>query len=764
MARVTILPVRSDTIPAALRSERRWVVWNLETRGAKLTKVPYQAQQPTQRADVSDPRTWADFQTALATYEDGKADGIGFVLGDGFVGLDVDDCRDAATGAIDPGALELITLINTYVEVSPRGSGVKAIARGRKPGKRCRSGRFELYDTARFFCITGHCVPNFQPTIEDRTAEVAAIYAYLFPPKSNGNGHRGPIDHDDAALITKALAARNGATFSALWDGDARRYGYDDSAADLAFCALLAFWTAADSARMDRLFRQSGLFRAKWDSPRGASTYGQMTIDKAIAGCHEVYRDRHGDERHQEEQRSNGARRARKTSQPQPLVAADRLTEAGAAERFARSNGHCVRFDHRRQRWLMWQGHRWVPDADAAVIRLALDFVRTWQREAVEIADRSQREDVLKFTIRLERRDTLNCVLALAKALKPIADAGDLWDTDAYLLAVNNGVIDLRTGGLRTGRPEDQITMRTAVPFDADALCPRWERFIAEVFAGNVELMAFVQRAIGYSLTGITNEQVLFLLHGTGSNGKSTLINTLKRVLGDYAFNMPFTTIELKNRSAIPNDLAALNNRRFVIASETNDGTRLNEARVKALTGCDPVTARFLHGEFFTFEPVGKFWLSVNHKPIVRDDSYGFWRRLRLIPFTQRFDVNPILADELLAEGPGILAWCVQGTLAWQRDGLQAPAIVLNATAEYQHESDPLADFLSECCEVDPDAEVRAAEFYASYGRWADRGHLRREDRLTLTAFGRKATERFQKDSDRRGTVYRGVRVVSLVL
>ena len=225
---------------------------------------------------------------------------------------------------------------------------------------------------------------------------------------------------------------------------------------------------------------------------------------------------------------------------------------------------------------------------------------------------------------------------------------------------------------------------------------------------GDDDLADFLQRAMGYSLTGITTEQVLLLLYGTGANGKGTFANTLKRVLGDYAWNMPFATLELKDRASIPNDLAALAGRRFVIASETNDGTRLNESRVKALTGCDPVTARFLHAEFFTFEPCAKFWLSVNHKPIVRDDSYGFWRRLRLIPFTRTFPVNAALGEALRAEWPGILAWCVAGCLAWQAEELTAPARVTQATDDYARDSDVLAQFLTEACEGDPSAEVTA--------------------------------------------------------
>jgi putative DNA primase/helicase len=221
---------------------------------------------------------------------------------------------------------------------------------------------------------------------------------------------------------------------------------------------------------------------------------------------------------------------------------------------------------------------------------------------------------------------------------------------------------------------------------------------------------------------------------------------------------MPFATIEMKDRASIPNDLAALVGRRFAMASETNDGTRLNESRVKALTGCDPVTARFLHGEFFTFDPVAKFWLSVNHKPIVRDDSFGFWRRLRLIPFSQTFAVNADLSLELHAEAAGILAWCVRGCLDWQRDGLNPPAVVVTATREYEADSDQLAGFLGEACDLDAEAEIRASEIYEHYRQWAERHGMTERERLSSTMFGRKLSERFSKlrDSGNR-TIYRGL-------
>lgn len=299
--------------------------------------------------------------------------------------------------------------------------------------------------------------------------------------------------------------------------------------------------------------------------------------------------------------------------------------------------------------------------------------------------------------------------------------------------------------------------MCTSVPFLANAPCPRWEQFQSEIFAGDAALMDYVQKMAGYSLTGETQEQILILGHGIGSNGKGTLLNTIGAVLGDYTYSMPFSTLEMHQRAAIPNDLAALDGRRYVTASETNDGTRLNESRIKALTGCDPISARFLHGEFFTFRPQAKFWLAVNHRPILRDDSFGFWRRIRLVPFTERFPVTPGLAVALRAEYPGILAWMVRGCLAWQRDGLTPPSAVVDATASFEADSDAVAEFLSEATELDPGAEIRAADLFAHYKQWADRQGLADRERLTATAFGRKMAERFTRIKKRGAYVYSGL-------
>jgi putative DNA primase/helicase len=303
-----------------------------------------------------------------------------------------------------------------------------------------------------------------------------------------------------------------------------------------------------------------------------------------------------------------------------------------------------------------------------------------------------------------------------------LADSGDNWDSNPYLFAVRNGVIDLRTGELRAGRSDDRITMRSPVESEQSAKCERWEKFLTEIFGGDEELIGFVRRAVGYCLTGDTSEQCLFLAFGDGSNGKSTFLNIVGYILGDYAHNLPFSAFEVKKNSSIPNDVATLVGRRFVTAVETSESQRLNEARIKALTGGDRITARFLHAEYFTFQPAAKFWLAFNHKPRVTDDSHGFWRRIRLIPFTQTFDEtrkDRQIESKLRSEAPGILAWAVAGCMEWQRQGLGTPQAVEDATREYRSENDVIAEFVDSCCVIDPAESALSGDLFSSYGHWA---------------------------------------------
>ena len=433
------------------------------------------------------------------------------------------------------------------------------------------------------------------------------------------------------------------------------------------------------------------------------------------------------------------------------------LTDAGNAELFAVLYGHILRFDHARNRWLIWEEHRWAPDSDGEVRRLAKKAARVRYRTALDIEDLDLRGKTASSAVRSESRQRLDACLALARSEHPIADSGMTWDPDPYLLGVANGVADLRTGMIRSGHPDDRLTMQVPVQYDVKAGCPRWQQFLHQVFQRNEELIGFVQRALGYSLTGSVREQVLFLCYGTGSNGKSVFLDMLRNVLGDYAMNIPFTVLELQQRPSLTNDLASMAGRRLVTSSETNESTRLNEARIKALTGGDPITARFLYSESFTYEPVAKFWLAVNHLPRVRDDSYGFWRRVRVLPFNEQFtgdDADKGLPCKLLEELPGILNWGVQGALNWRLVGLAPPSAVMTATQAYRKDNDELDGFVADCCVVADGVRAEPGHLFSEYQRWSKEQGILERHRLGSRSFGTRIRERFGDSVSSNGKRY----------
>ena len=314
------------------------------------------------------------------------------------------------------------------------------------------------------------------------------------------------------------------------------------------------------------------------------------------------------------------------------------LTEANHAEDFISVYGEHLRFDHARKLWFIFVAvlHRWLVDRTNQVWSWHIEFARAGQLRAAMISDTTTREKAERFYKFLQSAPGIRHVLAIVQNLAPVGITGEEWDGDPWLLGTPSGVVDLRTGILRAGRPDDLITSATGVPFDPAAECPRWLRFLDEVFGGDRDLIHYIWLALGYTLTGVTTEQTIWLLWGTGANGKSTFLTIIAYILGDYGHVIPFTTIELPQRSAIPDDLAALRGKRFVSASEAIEGARLNEARLKMLSGGDPVPARHLYGRWFSFLPALALWLSCNHRPRVEDDSHGFWRRVHLVPFTRQ--------------------------------------------------------------------------------------------------------------------------------
>lgn len=328
------------------------------------------------------------------------------------------------------------------------------------------------------------------------------------------------------------------------------------------------------------------------------------------------------------------------------------------------------------------------------------------------------------------------------------------FDANPWLLNCSNGTVDLQTGLLQPHSKADLISKTTRLDFIPQSKCPTWERFIKEIFQDDEELIGFVKKAIGYSLTGDTREECIFLCHGNGANGKSKMLGAIRQALGDYSRNAAVKTFMAKGQDPnANNDLAMLASRRFVTTIETNEGQRLDEALVKQASGGDPITARFLFSEYFEFIPAFKLWFGVNHEPEIRGTDDGIWRRILKIPFAVKFwDENdpraPIdgpfkdedLKHKLAAEVEGILAWAVQGCLQWRAEGLPKPNAVITATQDYRDDQDVLGHFVDRRCEMGDGLQVKTSDLYRDYLDDAQTNGVKFP--LSLNAFGRKLTSR----------------------
>jgi putative DNA primase/helicase len=428
-----------------------------------------------------------------------------------------------------------------------------------------------------------------------------------------------------------------------------------------------------------------------------------------------------------------------------PSVGETGLTDIGNGQRLAMLHGRDLRFLPAASCWLVWDGNRWRRDELREVDRRAKATALSIFEEARAMSDGEARTALYRHAISSQSDPRIRAMLKRAEAEEGVALRHSALDTDPWLLNVANGTLDLRTKTLRPHRREDFITRLAPVAYDARAQCPRWERFLSEIMAGDRDVIGYVQRAVGYSLTGDTREECFFCCYGRGSNGKTKQLETLRALSGDYAAQANFDTF-LEQRSDRPRpDIARLAGRRIVTAVEVGENARLSESVIKSVTGGDTVTARQLYERDFEFRPQFKLWLAANHKPIIRATDHAMWRRVHLIPFDVSFEGSARddqLAAKLLAELPGILRWAVDGCQAWLEQGLCPPERVVAATAAYKIESDTLGAFLDECCTVDttnPRTRTPAAELYTAYRRWVD---VSGEHAISNTLFGRRLNER----------------------
>lgn len=780
-----------EAIPAELTSLPQWVCWHYEERDGQPTKPPINPRSNGKLlyARSNDPTTWADFTTAVAAVDRLNLQGQGLCLSatDNLTGLDLDHVIDPATGELDPLAIEVLEqFVGTYAEISPSGTGLRIWCYGKPERSGKCAGKVKWlevysYPSNRYLTVTGNPWPGSARVVTEQQEALNWLHRrFMDKGKENSTGssegaskaRKGAFpavdsvfDLDDGALLDKARQARNGAVFEALWSGDTSGQGGDHSSADLALLNILAFWTDRDAERMDRLFRQSGLMRPKWDvvhDPAQGRTYGQMTLDKAIAGCQEGYR---------------GGKKAQAVHrQLKPTNSAVETLEAASLQLPTVSpcthlaNSHRIRHYFKGRiwyalgvGWILWTGKFWRPDptnegsittgfVDTLSRRIA-EEASLVTRKASEEADTERRlnlmahaEALMKWAIQSENERVIASGLKLTKHALLI-EYGTL-NADPWLFNVQNGTVDLRTGQLRPHNSTDLITFIAPVEYDPRATCPTWERFVSEVFSGDREMVAFIQRGLGWSLTGVVKERALFFLYGNaGKNGKTTMVEAFMKLVGNcgessYGYGRKVgadTFMKSRNHEDNQRKAATLAGPRFICTSEVDEEHRLNEQLIKDITGGDTIEGRRLYQEAFTFKPQFKPWMYGNHKPEIRGTDDAMWSRVRMVPFEVSFKGREDLElpAKLEAELSGILNWAIKGCLDWQRQGLQPPAKVEAATQAYRDEMDVFGPFLAECCVIHKHAEVGATILYEAYKTWClDNGMTP----FSQTKFGRYLT------------------------
>jgi putative DNA primase/helicase len=417
-------------------------------------------------------------------------------------------------------------------------------------------------------------------------------------------------------------------------------------------------------------------------------------------------------------------------------------TDTDNAQRFAERFGTKVIHTPGRG-WLVFDGKRWLSDKLLRVQELAKKTARLIASEAAHLPSDAARAARSRFGQQSLAKGALDRMLDLAKSLLAVEDAK--LDADPWLLNVENGTINLRTGRHEKHDPRDLLTMMAPVRANRKAKCPNFKRFLRRVTGDDVGLRQFLQKAVGYSLTGITTEQVLFFVYGkSGNNGKSTAVNLFRDMLGDYGCHTPTETLLVKQYdNNIPADLARLGGVRMVTAIEANVNRHLDEAKIKAMTGGEPITARFMRQNFFSFNPEFKLWLVANDRPRVRGTDDAFWRRVRVIPFTIKIpesELDQNLSNKPRTELPGILAWAARGCLKWQAEGLSLPKAVHQATAEWQRDMNHLTKFFNDLLILSPGLKIASSQLFSRYETWcSDNG----EAPLKIQEFNAKFQEKY---------------------
>ena len=764
-----------QNIPQELRNLKQWGLFELKWVEArkKNTKIPINPYDGS-AGKSNDPNTWSDFDTAMRALNDvERADGLAFYFANGYVGLDIDhidsNLEDWRAGDNDPNNLvnkfQDIT-DNTYMEVSQSGTGIHAIFKGKIPGKRRRKGNYEMYQTGRFFALTGNnIIPD--PTIKSMSDdEMKTLYEFLFGKDNIVQLHSEsdnitPVDLSVAEIIKRAEnSAKTGTRFTMFMKGGWEQFYPSHSEADMAFANDLAFWTGRDFHKMDTIFRNSSLMREKFDEKHGAVTYGTSLLNKAINETQNIYNPESDSQ--DSESSYTFSFNEDKTKKIMPRSWDDQGRGLRMRDQFAT----VLKFNAVDKKWFFFNGSYWQEDIGNQRVELAAERVaNSIKKEKPELSFSTKTDEDKAmnewYKFQKDSRSHMAKMHMIDEFKKYVIVKHGEFDKEDMLLNTESGYVDLSNGELHDHDIDKKFSHQTVAEYSDNVDAPLWEKFLNQIFNNDEELIHYVQKAIGYSFTGSVDEQCLFILNGRGRNGKSVFSNVVSDVAGNYAKQMNVQTIVAKkNQSGSANsDIARLEGARIVTSSELNEGDRFDESLVKQLTGGDKILARFLYGSEFEYKPKFKIWMATNHLPIIRGTDDGIWRRIKIIPFNIQIPkekVDKKLEYKLKAEYTGILNWVVQGSLMWQQEGLEDPEAVRQVIENYRAEMDPLDAFLEECCTTGQNYSIKARDMYDAYHEWAKESE---EYKMSMTKFGREMSKKLLRVKKRDGWCYVGLKL-----
>lgn len=712
--------IQPENIPKELKEKPRWLLWQWEMRsdgkgGLKKTKPPYQING--KKAKVNDVETWTTYDKALAALVESRNKngdetksrygGIGFVLSDDddIIAWDLDHCIDYKNATIEPWAEAIITQLNSYTEVTPSGEGLRVFVRGDLPPGRRKKGPVECYKNFRFITVTGNLYLDFPTEINENN--LSTYEAFL---------NNGETKSEEKKKEKKERKERKKSQLDFLQEGLWKEAGYpSQSEADLAYCRWLAEEENGNKERIDERFRASLLYRDKWVTSHYADgkTYGEGTIELALNSWNSQWR----------------------------------LTDLGNAKRFTNIIKEEVRYC--KGNWYIWDGTRLEEDELQRIYLYGQKVIDQLRDEAKSTIDKDERKRIWNHMLQLESLGRIQSMITLTSSQEEIAIGLEELDRNQFLFNCANGILD-SDGRIRPHAFEEMITKISPVRINPQAKSPVWDKFLDEIMPDK-ENQAFLQRGVGYSMTGSIIEQVLFFAYGPGANGKSTFFHMISKIFGDYFNQLPVESLMASKNEQHPTVLADLRGTRFVLASEPEDGRRFNEGLLKQITGGEKIVARRMRENFYKFDSTAKLWIMGNHLPNIKGTDDAIWRRIRRIDFStiipkEKRDKN--LWDKLEEEQEGILMWCVRGLLEWMKIGLATPPGILAATQGYREEMDFIQQFINDEVETLLGNWEYHSDIYARYSEITDKNN---ERPVSSRNFAQRMREKGYKDARRTG-------------